>query len=463
MNTNTQEKPVDEKKRDRMEAWSYGMGSLPANLNTQLKSSFHMAFLTEIAGLNSAVIGIANTVLTIWDAINDILIGTMADRTNTRMGKYRPHMLWGVITWTIITILMFLVPGFNIPGKYIYYIALLSVWSVACTAFVVPWQSLNTAMSTSPDKRNFMLMLRMLVGTVAATLMMAALPAMIEKYPGAKGYQIVVFICVGISLVGGLICIHGARHKDYKDSIPTPKKVSLKGIGKLFACKPILCVALMLGCGYLTMGIGSASNLYYFKYVVGDMTPMSISALFTMVTGLVLVPFIPKLYKVVGRMNLFLIGLALQLPLHICKIIFRESISVTLLLIVFFIFSCGFSITNMTVLSFVPDCCDWSELNLGSPNAGQISALASFMKKFMNSFSTSIIGIALAIGGYVDASTPASSSLTTAILVSSAVVPLILVVASFIAAHIFPIKGAYAKEMRAQLAEIRDQKKYEAK
>lgn len=404
---------------------------------------------------NPALIGTVNTVMIIWDAINDILIGDIADRTNTRMGKYRPHMLWGILSWTVISILMFLIPNFSKSGQTAYYVVLLFVWSIACTAFVVPWQSLNSALSTDIDQRNSMLMLRTVLGTLGATLLGIVMPQAIKRVPNGGGYSIVAIATALVGLVCGLITIHGARKKDYKDSIPTPPKASFKEIFHIFTNRPVLCVAFMLGCGYLSSGIKTANSIYFYKYVVGNLSVASLSSVFSMIAGLGLLPFVPRFYKKFGRVKVYLVGIILQLFSPIILLLLREHTPIPLVLLGVFLFMCGYSMTNMTVLSFVPDCADYLELHTGSPNAGRISSVVSFMKKFMNAFSTTIIGVMLALGGYVDQTTQVTSRLIRCILVSQAVIPLILAGGGLLALKLFPIKGEYAVQMRKELAEVR--------
>ena len=436
------------------EAWSYGIGGIPSTMETQLKNSYHMAFLTEIVGLDARLIGVSNTLLTIWDAVNDIIIGNIADRTNTRMGKYRPHMLWGILLWTVISIMMFLKVDFGGSGTMAYYIILLTVWSVACTGFVLPWQSLNSVMSTDVGQRNKMLMLRTVLGTLAGTLLGVVMPLAIRKHAG-KGYFIVAVTAALIGLVCGLLCIHGARHKDYQGAIPTPPGIRFQDAVKLFAVRPVLCVALMLGSCYLTSGLLSVTGLYFYKYVVQDVRVMSITSLFALIAGLGLVPFIPKLYVRWGRGKTYLTGIALQLIQPILLISLGAKMPVILVVATAFLYTCGFAVTNMTILSFVPDCCDYSELHFGTPNAGQISSIVSFMKKAMNSLSTTILGFALSFGGYVDASTPITDKLVHSIIFVQAGVPIVLIAIALLAFRLFPIKGEYEKQMRAELAEKR--------
>lgn len=86
-------KEDDPEKLTHGHVFAYGMGALPANMNNQLRSSYQLSFMTDIAKINPAIAGALMTIMVIWDAINDPIIAVLADRTNTkRMGKYRPWM-----------------------------------------------------------------------------------------------------------------------------------------------------------------------------------------------------------------------------------------------------------------------------------------------------------------------------------------------------------------------------------
>ena len=82
-------KEDDPEKLTHGHVFAYGMGALPANMNNQLRSSYQLSFMTDIAKINPAIAGALMTIMVIWDAINDPIIAVLADRTNTkRMGKY---------------------------------------------------------------------------------------------------------------------------------------------------------------------------------------------------------------------------------------------------------------------------------------------------------------------------------------------------------------------------------------
>ena len=69
----------------------------PATVVYVLLSAFVMIYLTDTAGLNAGVVGTLMMVSRLFDGFSDIIFGALLDRTNTRMGKARPWMLWGFV------------------------------------------------------------------------------------------------------------------------------------------------------------------------------------------------------------------------------------------------------------------------------------------------------------------------------------------------------------------------------
>ena len=75
----------------------FASGELVYNLPWQLVSVYLAFFMTDVAMIPAAATSIIFLVARCWDAINDPLIGSLADRTRTKMGRYRPWMLGGAI------------------------------------------------------------------------------------------------------------------------------------------------------------------------------------------------------------------------------------------------------------------------------------------------------------------------------------------------------------------------------
>lgn len=121
----------------------YSFGDGAANFVFQTMLIFQLPFYTNVYGLTAAAAGTLLLIGRFWDAIFDPFMGTLADRTNTRWGKFRPWVLWSAIPFAGVFVLVFTTPHFCVAGKIIYaymmYIPLMTLYSVNNT----PYSALN--------------------------------------------------------------------------------------------------------------------------------------------------------------------------------------------------------------------------------------------------------------------------------------------------------------------------------
>ena len=82
----------------------YSVGDTASNLYFQILMGFIPIFYTDVFGLPAAALSVMFLVTRLWDAINDPIMGMIADRTNTRWGKYRPYLIWVALPFTIVSV-----------------------------------------------------------------------------------------------------------------------------------------------------------------------------------------------------------------------------------------------------------------------------------------------------------------------------------------------------------------------
>src|SRR5215470_978404 len=116
-----------------VEKVGYSLGDAAANFIFQTMLIFLLSFYTDIFGLAAAAVGTLFLVARITDAVFDFGMGAVADRTNTRWGKFRPWILWTALPFGIIGYLTFSTPNFAPSGKlmyaYVTYIVLMFIYS----------------------------------------------------------------------------------------------------------------------------------------------------------------------------------------------------------------------------------------------------------------------------------------------------------------------------------------------
>lgn len=92
------------------EKLGYGMGDAAANFVFMTMVLFQLNFYTDVYGLSASAAAAILFWPRIWDAVFDPVMGVLADRTNTRWGKFRPWILWTAGPWAIVMVLAYTTP-----------------------------------------------------------------------------------------------------------------------------------------------------------------------------------------------------------------------------------------------------------------------------------------------------------------------------------------------------------------
>ena len=89
---------------------AYGFGDVGCNFSWMFVGNFLMIFYTDVCAIPMTAVSLLMLISRFWDAINDPIIGSLSDRTNTRWGRYRPWLLIGAPLTAIILVLTFWAP-----------------------------------------------------------------------------------------------------------------------------------------------------------------------------------------------------------------------------------------------------------------------------------------------------------------------------------------------------------------
>lgn len=249
----------------------YGFGDLASVLYWQTITAYLLYFYTDVFGITAAAAGIMILVSRLWDGVNDPLMGIIADRTQTRWGKFRPYLLWGAVPLAAIGVLAFTTPDFSPTGKLIYAYVTFILLMMLYTAINIPYSSLLGVITSDPLERSsvssYKYVFAYLSGTIVST---SALP--LTDFFGngneAKGWQwtMVVFGCAAV--VFFFITFVSTRERV---APPKNQETSIKqDLQDLFANKPWLLLLLTTLLFILFVATRISVTAHYFKYYVGD-------------------------------------------------------------------------------------------------------------------------------------------------------------------------------------------------
>ena len=199
--------------------------------------------------------------------------------------------------------------------------------------------------------------------------------------------------------------------------------------------------------------MASAISLYWLQSAVGNVTLKSVFSLVSLGVSLVFLPMMPAVLKRFGKIKTVFLGMIIVATQSIWLLARREFATDIEVVIIGFISTLGFVFANVGVLAMIPDCTDYTEWKFGTAQAGFINATITFMKKFCSSFSTLIVGVALAAANYN--ADPNSQAVIDTIINVKIIYPIALFLIAGIILKAYPITPAFAKKMRAELKERR--------
>lgn len=171
-----------------VEKAGYSAADAAANFVFMTMILFQSNFYTDVFGLTAGVAGTIILVARLWDAFFDPLMGILADRTNTRWGKFRPWVLFTAIPWCIIMYLAYTTPsGWSMSAKIAYAavtnILLMTLYS--CNN--MPYSALGGVMTGDVDERAKLNSFRFVAVNVAQFLVGGFTLVLVAKFAGPGG------------------------------------------------------------------------------------------------------------------------------------------------------------------------------------------------------------------------------------------------------------------------------------
>jgi len=150
------------------EKLAYGLGDAAANLIFQTQITFLMFFYTDVFRIGAGVAGTIVLVSRIFDAFNDPIIGAIADRTDSRWGRYRPWIACSSIPLAAALVLCYLTPEFGLSGKLIWAAATYNLLMVLYAANNIPYCALSGVMTADSVERTSLASWRFVCAMAAA-------------------------------------------------------------------------------------------------------------------------------------------------------------------------------------------------------------------------------------------------------------------------------------------------------
>jgi len=252
------------------ERLGYGVGDAGFNFYWALIGSYLAAFYTDTLGLSAAIAALVIFWAKIVDAFTDPIMGAIADRTNTKYGKFRPYLIWGSIPMAIATVLAFTTPDISVESKAIWAFVTYCLMMTCYTILSTPYSSLSGVVTGNIQERNLLVSIRFVFAFLASAAIGGFTPSLIKLLGNSDaelGWQLMAAVYGALATVIFFITFKSTKERV---SPPVEQKTNpMQDIGELLnnrAWLILFALALIL---MITITMRGGSSFYYFKYYVG--------------------------------------------------------------------------------------------------------------------------------------------------------------------------------------------------
>ena len=396
----------------------YGFGDMASSMFWKLFGMYLMIFYTDVYGIPAAAVGTMFLITRVWDSFFDPVVGVIADRTETKWGKFRPYLLIMSIPFGVIGVLTFTTPEFGYVGKLTYAYLTYSLMMMVYSLINVPYASLLGVMSSQTSERNILSTFRMAFaygGSFIALLLIEPLVEFFSKYvnpvkPDLKsGWQFSVIIIAVICVILFVLCFSWTKErvKPIKAK-KTPLKVDFRDLLKNSPWW------ILLGAGISALifnSIRDGATVYYFKYFVQDINAFKLAGLGTTITltslylvlgqasNIIGVVLAAPISNIIGKKNTYLSAMSIATVLSIVFFYFGKNDLKSIFVFQFFISICAGSIFPL-LWSMYADCADYSEWKTGNRATGLIFSSSSMSQKFGWTIGGALTGWLLSYFGF---------------------------------------------------------------
>lgn len=410
----------------------YGFGDMSSSMFWKIFSYYLPFFYSNIFGLSLAHAGTLVLVTKLYDAVSDPVMGLIADRTNTRWGKYRPYLLWIAIPFAVAGVLAFFTPQTdNYTFKHVYayvtYILMMTVY----TAINVPYGAMLGVMTDDSREKSVFSSFRMFFAFIGSFIAMGSFEPLLKLRQSILGtlpaewtladstpadwtiaVSVIGIVCAVLFILSFVMTrervteAEMAKEPVKENSNETAKTSVAEDLKALVANGPWW---MLLGGGIAILlfnCVRGGAAAYYFADVLGTNAIFTLALFLTVgeISQLVGVVVTVPVSEKIGKKATFLLVLVAVTVLSVIVAFLPETPAGMWALLVSQILICiAIGINSPLLWSMFADVADYSELKNGRASTGLIFSSSSMAQKFGAAFGSAIVLWVLMAFGYDNA------------------------------------------------------------
>jgi GPH family glycoside/pentoside/hexuronide:cation symporter len=375
---------------------AYASGGFAFNLYWQSLTLFLIFYYTDVVGLSPATAGFIYMIASVWDGAIDPIIGTVADRTRTRWGGYRPYLLFGAPVLALSFMLLYYRPPLG-GGGLLAFVLVTHLGFRTCYALVnVPYLALGARITSSADKRSQISGFKMMFASLAG-IAVASLTQPIAAAYGHNGFGVAAVLFAVCATIVLPIVFVSVRER-------TPARTDTRLISgaywaSAFKNRAFLTLIIAVTCTNVCATVWGKSVLYYYKYYIGQESAAKVGLALGAGSGLLIVPLWMAATRRIGKRTAWFVSCGFGVVGLIGFALFNvHSVWAMNGFLVFNeICAVGWAFSFWAML---PDTVEYGQLHTGVRADAFLFGLAGFFTKVSLGVGAGLFGAGLTFVGY---------------------------------------------------------------
>ncbi len=387
---------------------AYALGDAAAGgITWKIMSIAFPLFFTNVFGLTFADAAALMLIARLFDVVTDPIMGSLADRTQSRWGTYRPWLIFGAIPFGLIFALLLYTPDFSPAGKRVYAYVLYLLMMAVYTAVNVPYGSLLGVMTDDDNEKNQFSSYRMVGAYAMGFITLLSFPYLQKMVGGTDAHQYAVLGAVFGIIAAAMTLACGLMTKERLKPVRA-EKYSLSQFVDLFKNKPWIYLTLIGLCTNFFNGFRYAVAGYLISYCLGgDVTVGSLIINYTVlmafgeVTCMIFGGVSPKFAKWVGSKRMAFVWSAVICVVFSVLFFFipMNPKYIWLMVAAVILTSVGVGLYSPLLWSMYADVADFATEKFGTSSTGLIFSSGTMAQKLGGAISGSLIALLLGLAG----------------------------------------------------------------
>ena len=406
---------MEDKKVTRKNLWMFPLGTVGRDVIYSLVTSYLLTFVLFTHQLDAAQLAAITAIMVaarIFDALNDPIMGNIIERTRTRWGKFKPWLVIGILTTSVVIYLAFNVRLQGWPFVWFFGI-IYFLYSITYTMHDIAYWGMVPALSSDANTRNQYTSRATLFAGIGGMLAAAFIPMLTAGETALGGNAVTAYGLVALiaAILGPLFLsftVFGVREQRNYDQEPVPPVSFKKIFSTITGNDQLLWIALIfllqqIGNGIVLSGVGQTYIYVEFGYKGTYFTLFQMLGM--VVTGLLML-FYPAISRRIHRKKLMTVLMGISSAGYVLMLV--PGLLMNGGMAKFAAVTAGYMLANFGQYGFylimmisIMNTVEYNEYRRGTRDEGIISSLRPFLTKLASALTVAIANITYIVFGII--------------------------------------------------------------